>query len=69
MSLLNYQFSQKLKLLENCKFNHLTIILTLSISCGPPKLSFNKWGPTRKTFNIFNKRYNKDSSRTQDHLL
>ena len=28
---INYQFSQKLKLLRNCKFNHLNIILTVLI--------------------------------------
>ena len=27
--MLNYQFSQKFKLLENDEFNHLTIILTV----------------------------------------
>ena len=35
MSTLGYKFSKKLKLLENYKFNHLTIILTLSLTCEP----------------------------------
>ena len=35
-----------LKLLENGEFNHLTIILTLSLTCGL-RLPLNKWGPTR----------------------
>ena len=35
MSTLDYRFSKKLKLLENYKFNHLTIILTLSLTCEP----------------------------------
>ena len=52
---INYQFSQKLKLLENCEFNHLTIILTLLITCGF-KLPLNKWGPTCGIFNILNER-------------
>ena len=34
----NYRFSQKLKLLGNDEFNHLTNILTLLLTCGlrPP---------------------------------
>ena len=46
IKVINYQFSQKLKLLEICDFNHLnnSIILTL-LMCGP-RLSLNKWGPT-----------------------
>ena len=34
-SMLNYQLSQKHKLLGNCEFNHLTISLTLLLTCGP----------------------------------
>ena len=34
-TMINYQFSQKLKLLENNEFNHLTIILILPLMCGP----------------------------------
>ena len=30
-TMINYQFSQMLKLLGNCEFNHLTIILTLIV--------------------------------------
>ena len=52
---LNYQLSQKLKLLENCEFNHLTISLTLPLTCGS-KLPFNKWGPNKWEFNILNGR-------------
>ena len=36
--MLNYRLSQKVKLLENDEFNHLTKILT--ISTPPPPLSF-----------------------------
>jgi len=53
--LLNYQLSQKLKLLRNCEFNHLTINLTLSLTCGL-KISLNKWGPNKWEFNILNER-------------
>ena len=52
--LLNYRLSQKLKLIRNDEFNHLIIILTLPKMRGP-KISLNKWGPTRGTFNIFKK--------------
>ena len=37
---------QKLKLLRNCEFNHLTIILTFSLTCRP-KLPLSKWGPNK----------------------
>ena len=47
--MLNYQLSQKLKLLGNNECNHLTIILTLPLTCGP-KLPLNKWSPTREIF-------------------
>ena len=40
-SLINCQFSQKLKLLENGEFNNLTIILTLLLTYGF-KLPFNR---------------------------
>ena len=53
--MLNYQLSQKLKLLGNGKFNHLTIILTLPLTCGP-KLPLSKWGPNKWEFNILNGR-------------
>ena len=43
--LLNYRFSQKFKLLGNGEFNHLIIILILSLTYGF-KLSLNKWGLT-----------------------
>jgi hypothetical protein len=39
--LLNYQLSQKLKLIGKDKFNHLTITLTLSLTCEL-KLHFNR---------------------------
>jgi hypothetical protein len=32
--MINYQFSQKFKLLGNVKLNYLTIILTLILTCG-----------------------------------
>ena len=41
LRLLNYRLSQKLKLLGNGEFNHLTISLILPLTCGP-KLSLNK---------------------------
>ena len=44
--LLNYRLSQKLKLLENCEFNQLTISLTLPLTCEP-KLPLNKWRPNK----------------------
>ena len=53
--LLNYQLSQKLKLLGNSEFNHLTISLTLPLTYGP-KLPLNKWGPNKWEFNILNGR-------------
>jgi len=31
---INYQLPQKLKLIENSEFNHLTSILKLLIGCG-----------------------------------
>ena len=40
-SLLNYQLSQKFKLIKRGKFNYLTITLTLSLTCGL-KLYFNR---------------------------
>ena len=49
--LLNYQLSQKLKLIGRGKFNHLINILTLPLTCGF-KLSFNRWGPIRGIFNL-----------------
>ena len=67
-TMLNYRLSQKLKLLENCEFNHLTINLTLPLTCGP-KLSLNKWGPNKWEFNILNGRQSKTKDRTQDLLL
>jgi hypothetical protein len=45
--------SPKLKLIGNAEFNHLTIILTLLVTCGP-KLPLNKWGPTRDIVKFFN---------------
>jgi hypothetical protein len=44
--------NQKLKLLGYGEFNHLTNILTLSITCGL-KLPLNEWGLTREIFNFF----------------
>jgi len=52
LSLLNFRFSQKFKLLRNGEFNHLTINLTLPLTCGP-KLPLIKWGPNKWEFNIF----------------
>jgi hypothetical protein len=49
--MLNYQLSQKLKLIGRGKFNHLTITLTLILTCGL-KLLFNRLGPTREIFNL-----------------
>ena len=43
---LNYCFG-------NGEFNHLIIILTPSLVCGP-KLPLNKCGPTHEIFNILN---------------
>ena len=51
--LINYQLSSKLKLLKNCEFNQLTIILTLPLTCEL-KLPFNQWGLTRGIFNFLN---------------
>ena len=56
--LLNYRLSQKLKLLGNSEFNHLTISLTLPLTCGP-KLPLDKWGPNKWEFNILNGRQSK----------
>ena len=53
--LLNYRLSQKFKLSGNGKFNHLTIILTLPLTCGP-KLPLNKWRPNKWEFNILNEK-------------
>ena len=47
------QLSQKFKLLGNDEFNHLTINLTFSLTCGP-KFFLNKWGPNKWKFNILN---------------
>ena len=44
LKLLNYRLSKKLKLLRNDEFNHLTISLTLPLTCEP-KFPLNKWGP------------------------
>ena len=44
-TMLNYRLSQKFKLLGNDEFNHLTIILTLPLTCWP-KFPLNKWGPS-----------------------
>jgi hypothetical protein len=33
------------------KFNHLTITLILTLTCGL-KLPFNRWDPTREIFNL-----------------
>jgi hypothetical protein len=52
--LLNYQLSQKFKLIERSKFNHLINTLTLSFTCEL-KLPFNRWGPTREIFNLHGK--------------
>ena len=49
--LINYRLSQNLNLLGNSEFNHLTISLTLSLTCGP-KLPLNKWGSNKWEFNI-----------------
>ena len=35
---MNYQMFQKLKLIRNVKFSHLTIILMFSIMCGTKTL-------------------------------
>jgi hypothetical protein len=32
-TMINYQFSQNLKLLKNCEFSHLNIILTEIVFC------------------------------------
>ena len=54
-TLFNYRLSQKFKLFGNGEFNHLTISLTLFITCGP-KLPLNKVGPNKWEFNILNGR-------------
>jgi hypothetical protein len=51
----NYRLSQKLKLLGYGEFNHLTNILTLSLTCGL-RLPLNEWGPTCEIFNFLNER-------------
>jgi hypothetical protein len=51
LKLINYHLSQKLKLLGNGKFNHLTIILTLPLTYGP-RLPLNKLCPTCTIFNF-----------------
>jgi hypothetical protein len=51
----NYRLSQKLKLLGYGEFNHLTNILTLTLTCGL-RLPLNEWGPTREIFNFLNGR-------------
>ena len=53
--MINYRMFQKLKLLENSKFNHSIIILTLPPH-GVPKLSLNNLSPTHEIFNILNGR-------------
>ena len=53
ITLVNYCFSQKFKLLENCEFNHLTILLILPLTCGPKPLP-KKEGLTCGVFNILN---------------
>ena len=50
--LLNYQFSQKFKLLGNGEVNHLNIILTLSFTYWP-RPSLNKWAPKNGIFNFY----------------
>ena len=52
--LTNYKLFQKLHLLGNSEFNHLTIILT--ILSYRPKMPLNKCGPTHEIFNILNGR-------------
>ena len=49
--MLNYRLSQKFKLLGNGKCNHLTISLTLPLTCVP-KFPLNKWGSNKWEFNI-----------------
>ena len=46
IGLLNYRLSQKFKPLGNFEFNHLTIILTLPLTCGR-KFFLNKCGPNK----------------------
>jgi hypothetical protein len=50
-SLLNYQLSQKFKLIGRDKFNHLINTLTLFLMYEL-KLSFNRWYPTCEIFNL-----------------
>ena len=62
---------QKLKLLENDEFNHLTIIL---ITTPPPPLMCLNFplisrSPTRGILNILNGRQSKGKDRTNDLLL
>ena len=47
-----YYLSQKFKQLGNGEVNHLTIILTFLLTCGPSFL-LNKWGPTCVSFIFF----------------
>ncbi len=49
MFMINYQ---KLKQLKNVDFDHVTIILSLSLY--EFKLLFNKWDPTCEIFNFLN---------------
>ena len=48
-----YLLFQKLKRLENCEFNHLTIILILTFTHGPKLI---KGGSTHEIFNNLNGR-------------
>ena len=48
-----YLLLQKLKRLENCEFNHLTIILILTFRRGPKLI---KGSPTHEIFNNLNGR-------------
>ena len=48
-----YLLFQKLKQLENCEFNHLTIILILTFTHGPKLI---KGGSTHEIFNDLNER-------------
>ena len=48
-----YLLFQKLKRLENCEFNHLTIILILTFRRGPKLI---KGSPTHEIFNNLNGR-------------
>jgi hypothetical protein len=50
-SLLNYQLSQKFKLIGRDKFNYLINTLTLFLMYEL-KFSFNRWYPTCEIFNL-----------------